>query len=131
VLFSGWYMASDPHNPHFLGLIQGFVFFMLCLLLAGSTPVLFLGWEGIGILSFLLISYWQTRVGAIQASMQGFVLNRVGDLGLILALVSLLAILDSGDLSMLRGLDHQGQSLIYALLLVGAAGKSAQLGLQA
>jgi NADH:ubiquinone oxidoreductase subunit 5 (subunit L)/multisubunit Na+/H+ antiporter MnhA subunit len=124
-------MASDPHNPHFLGLIQGFVFFMLCLLLAGSTPVLFLGWEGIGILSFLLISYWQTRVGAIQASMQGFVLNRVGDLGLILALVSLLAILDSGDLSMLRGLDHQGQSLIYALLLVGAAGKSAQLGLQA
>lgn len=63
--------------------------------------------------------------------MQGFVLNRVGDLGLILALVSLLAILGSGDLSMLRGLDHQGQSLIYALLLVGAAGKSAQLGLQA
>ena len=50
-------MSGDPQLTYFMGLVQGFVFFMLCLLLAGSTPLLFLGWEGIGVLSFFLIAF--------------------------------------------------------------------------
>jgi NADH:ubiquinone oxidoreductase subunit 5 (subunit L)/multisubunit Na+/H+ antiporter MnhA subunit len=131
VLYSGWYIASDPSSPYFLSLVQGFVFFMICLLLAGSTPVLFLGWEGIGILSFLLISYWQTRTAAVQASMQGFVLNRVGDMALALAVVCVLSSQGAVDLSLLAGTEYRGHSLTHWLLLGAAAGKSAQLGLHA
>lgn len=130
--YSGWYIAQDPHVVYFSALVQMFVFFMLCLLLADSVTVMFLGWEGIGILSFLLISFWQTRIAALQAAMQGFIINRVGDLFLILALVVLIVAAGSNrDLLLPERYGPQMRHWLFLLLLGGAAGKSAQLGLHA
>ena len=131
VLYSVWYMAYDPYLGYFMALIQGFVFFMLCLLLADSIPLMFLGWEGIGVLSFFLISFWQTRTSAVQASMQGFITNRAGDMAFMLTLVLILGSLATVGLDSVTGLDVKPRSLVSYLLLAGAAGKSAQLGLHA
>lgn len=87
VLYSGWYIVDDPSVLRFMALVFLFVGFIAWLVLGKSLALLFLGWEGIGVASFLLISFWSTRTLASQASIQSFLLNRVGDILLILGLV--------------------------------------------
>ena len=114
---------------YFVSLVQGFIFFMAVLLTGNSTPVVFLGWEGIGIMSFMLIAFWQTRVLASQAAMHGFVINRAGDLFFILVLVGLVSSYTTVYLTPTVGFESATRPYISLILLGGAAGKSAQLGL--
>lgn len=106
-------MASDPSSGYFTSLILGFVFFILVLLLANCTVLLFLGWEGVGVVSFLLISFWQTRQPAVQSAVQAFVLNRVGDMALLLALVCLLASSGLVESTTLSHVDQGSSVLVY------------------
>lgn len=114
---------------YFLALVQGFVFFMAVLLLGDSTSCMFLGWEGIGVVSFMLIAFWQTRALAAQAAIHGFVANRAGDLFFILVLVGTISSCATVDLTSPLDPGSIVQPYISFLLLGGAAGKSAQLGL--
>lgn len=129
-LYSLWYMEGDPNAAHFFGLISLFTGIMLVTATGGTLITLFLGWEGIGVASYLLVAYWSTRLAAVSSAMQAFLLNRAGDLALTLALAALLAAFGGTAFGGLAfGAGETGPLVI--LLLVAAAGKSAQLGLHA
>lgn len=139
--YSYWYLASDPGLVRFQGYLQLFTAFMLQLVLADNLAVFFLGWEGVGLCSYLLIGFWSSRPEARYAALKAVTVNRLGDLAL-LAAVGLMASL-SGSLALgvnllllpaFGGLTLGGGSLghltlINGLLLVAMAAKSAQLGL--
>ena len=133
--YSTWYIARDPSMLRFLALVLVFVHFMVWLVLAKSLALLFLGWEGVGVASFLLVSFWSTRNLAVQASIQAFLINRVGDMLLILALTIFIISTGSWDLLTLTELTLLGETtsleLGLWLLIGGAIGKSAQIGLHA
>lgn len=107
----------------------------MSLIVGKSYLFLFVGWEGIGVVSFLLISFWQTRNQAVQASIQAIVLNRIGDIALVLSLVTIFTLARSWELSLgdfSLGLGNlEVSSLVVYLSLIAAAGKSAQIGLHA
>lgn len=129
-LYSLWYMEGDPHTAHFFGLISLFTGIMLVTATGGTLLTLFLGWEGIGVVSYLLVAYWSSRLAAVSSAVQAFLLNRAGDLALTLALAAALALTGGtafGGLAFGAG----GTDALVVLLLVAAAGKSAQLGLHA
>jgi proton-translocating NADH-quinone oxidoreductase chain L len=142
-LYSAGYMAADPHRPRFFAYLSLFTFFMLVLVVAPNLPQLFVGWEGVGVCSYLLISFWFTRRQAAKSALKAMVVNRVGDLGLIGAMALLYRELGTLDLPTLFALAPSlgsatlsllGQSVplgtaLGLLLLLAAVGKSAQLGL--
>lgn len=142
-LYSAGYMAADPHRPRFFGYLSLFTFFMLVLVTAPNLPQLFVGWEGVGVCSYLLISFWFTRRQAAKSALKAMVVNRVGDLGLIATMALLYRELGTLDLPTLFALAPSlaqaqllflGCSLPLAtavglFLLLAAVGKSAQLGL--
>lgn len=78
-------MSSDPHQQRFLSYLSAFTFFMILLVSADNYLLIFVGWEGIGVLSFLLINFWVTRLQASKAAMQALTVNRVGDMCLSVA----------------------------------------------
>lgn len=78
-LYSWSYMYTDPHSPRFVCYLTLFTFFMLILVLADNIVIVFLGWEGIGICSFLLISFWTTRLQAVKAAIKAVMVNKAGD----------------------------------------------------
>lgn len=141
--FSLNYMAEDSNLIRFFSLLSLFTFFMFILIASDNFLVLFVGWEGIGICSFLLISFWQTRLSATKSALKAIVLNRIGDSAFIGAISFLFLILKSCDFSIVFSLVPfiVGQSfdllayrvayvdIISLLFLIGAVGKSAQLGL--
>ena len=75
-------MQGDPHISRFFSYLSLFSFFMLILITGENLLVLFVGWEGVGLASYLLINFWFTRIAANMAAMKAFLINRVGDLGL-------------------------------------------------
>ena len=139
--YSYWYLAADPGLVRFQGYLQLFTAFMLQLVLADNLAVFFLGWEGVGLCSYLLIGFWSSRPEARYAALKAVTVNRLGDLAL-LAAVGLLASL-SGSLGLgvnllllpsaaglqlgFAGPNHL--LLVNGLLLLAMAAKSAQLGL--
>jgi NADH-quinone oxidoreductase subunit L len=134
IIYSVGYMAGDPHRRKFFGYMDLFVASMLLLVLADNYLVLYVGWEGVGLASYLLIGFWQDRNSAAVAAKKAFVVNRVGDAGLTLAIFLMFS--EFGTVSF-TGVFHQvpsgGSGVANALgflLLLGAAGKSAQVPLQ-
>ncbi len=134
-LYSLGYMAHDPRRRRFFAYLNLFVAAMLVLVLAENYLLLFLGWEGVGLASYLLIGFWQHKPSAAAAAKKAFVINRVGDMGLSLAIM--LAFVTFGTtsfaaISAVSGEASEGVMTAFGLLLLlGACGKSAQVPLQA
>jgi NADH-quinone oxidoreductase subunit L len=129
------YMEHDARRRRFFGYLNLFVAAMLTLVLSANFVGLFLGWEGVGLASYLLIGFWQHKPSAAAAAKKAFVINRVGDIGLSLAIALMFATFgttDFGAVSELAGEADQGTlNALGLLLLLGACGKSAQVPLQA
>ena len=133
-VYSIGYMAHDDRRRRFFAYLNLFIAAMLTLVLANNYLVLFLGWEGVGLASFLLISFWAHKPSAAAAGNKAFIVNRVGDLGLSMAIFTMLAMFGSVNFADVNAgaesLDPVWATLIGLLLLLGAAGKSAQVPLQ-
>ena len=142
-LYSTGYMAGDPHVPRFMSYLSLFTFFMLILVTADNLLQLFIGWEGVGLCSYLLINFWYTRIQANKSAIKAMVINRIGDVGLALAMFVCFDVFKSLDFNtifamvptmvdapfFLLGYEFNAITTIAILLFVGAVGKSAQLGL--
>ncbi len=134
-LYSVGYMEHDPRRSRFFAYLNLFVAAMLMLILSENYVGLFLGWEGVGLASYLLIGFWQHKPSAAAAAKKAFVINRVGDMGLGLAIFLMFATFGttsfSGVSALSGGASETTLNWIGVLLLVGACGKSAQVPLQA
>ena len=142
-LYSTEYMAYDPHLPRFMSYLSLFTFFMLILVTADNFIQMFVGWEGVGLCSYLLINFWFTRIQANKAAIKAMVLNRIGDFGLVIGILIVFIEYKAVDYATVFALtpiftdklfsfltfDFDLISIICFFLFVGAVGKSAQLGL--
>lgn len=132
-VYSVSYMADDPHPQRFMSYLSMFTAFMLLLVGADSYLLMFVGWEGIGISSFLLIGYWTTRVQAAKSAVLALTVNRVGDLALTVSFFSITWLCGSLDyatvLATVPHLNETALTVTGLLLLGGAMAKSAQLPL--
>jgi NADH-quinone oxidoreductase subunit L len=133
-VYSIGYMAHDPGRRRFFGYLNLFVAAMLLLVLADSYLVLYVGWEGVGLASYLLIAFYQGRPAAGTAAKKAFIMNRVGDVGLSLAIMLMFATLGRVDFAGVfagaHQIGHADLTSIALLLLLGACGKSGQVPLQ-
>ncbi len=134
-IYSIGYMAHDERRRRFFGYLNLFVAAMLMLILSANYLGLFLGWEGVGLASYLLIGFWQHKPSAAAAAKKAFVINRVGDVGLSLAIALMFVTFGTTDfaaISAVTGEVAEGTlTALGLLLLLGACGKSAQVPLQA
>ncbi len=134
-VYSIGYMAHDPRRRRFFGYLNLFVAAMLMLVLSENYVGLFLGWEGVGLASYLLIGFWQHKPTAAAAANKAFVINRVGDMGLALAIFLFFATFGSTSFTVIsanaEGATETTLNWLGVLLLLGACGKSAQVPLQA
>jgi proton-translocating NADH-quinone oxidoreductase chain L len=142
-IYSTEYLSADPHQGRFMGYLSLFTGFMLVLVSADNFIVMFLGWEGIGLASFLLIGFWYTRIQAGKSAIKAMLINRVGDLGLALGISAVFLTFKSVDYLVVFALapkainesfsflsfDFDRLTIIAFLLFWGALGKSAQIGL--
>jgi NADH-quinone oxidoreductase subunit L len=134
IIYSVGYMSHDPERRRFFGYMNLFLAAMLLLVLGDNYLVLYVGWEGVGLASYLLIGFWQYKNSAAVAAKKAFVVNRVGDAGLTLAIF--LMFTEFGTVSfngVFRTVGSSGSGVATALgllLLLGACGKSAQVPLQ-
>jgi NADH-ubiquinone oxidoreductase chain 5 len=142
-LYSTEYMSHDPHLPRFMSYLSLFTFFMLILVSADNYIQMFVGWEGVGLCSYLLINFWFTRIQANKAAIKAMIVNRIGDFGLSLGILTLFIQFKAVDYATIFSLvpfyanenflflnfEFNSLSLISFFLLIGAVGKSAQLGL--
>jgi len=135
-LFSVGYMGEDPGYARYFAYLNLFIAFMLVLVLGASFPVMFIGWEGVGLCSYLLIGFWYTDVQKAEAGLKAFLVNRIGDTGFMIAMFLIfvnLGTLDFGAVSaaapqqLARG--GGAATAIALLLFLGCAGKSAQIPL--
>lgn len=143
-IYSIGYMANDERRRRFFAFLNLFVAAMLLLVLADNYLVLFIGWEGVGLASYLLIGFWQERNTAAAAATKAFVVNRVGDIGMVLAMATMFATFGSVGYAQVNagaaglataqgtlfGSGATTATMIGLFLLVGACAKSAQLPLQ-
>jgi NADH-quinone oxidoreductase subunit L len=142
-VYSIGYMAEDPSIPRFMAYLSLFTFFMLALVTSNDFVQLFFGWEGVGLMSYLLIGFWYDRPSANAAAIKAFIVNRVGDFGFALGIFATFQIFGTLDFGAVFGtapkvvgtakefLGWQVDSLTLAciLLFIGAMGKSAQIPL--
>nr|ADZ36947.1 NADH dehydrogenase subunit 5 [Chamaeleo chamaeleon musae] len=122
--FSSWYMKDTPKIKLFKKYLMAFLISMIILMLAGSMIQLFIGWEGVGIMSFLLINWWYARTYANSSAMQAMTYNRIGDIGIILILTWLATNQTSWDMQSMD--PHMNTTMLTLGLILAAAGKSAQ-----
>jgi NADH-quinone oxidoreductase subunit L len=133
-IYSIGYMEHDPRRRRFFGYLNLFIASMLLLVLAADYLLVFVGWEGVGLASYLLIGFWQHKNSAAVAAKKAFVVNRVGDIGLSLAVMSMWALFGSSAFTTVNaGAEHVSKTwatLLGLMLLLAACGKSAQVPLQ-
>ena len=137
-IYSVGYMWEDPSYYRFFTYLNLFMFFMLTLILANNYLVMFIGWEGVGLASYLLIGFWFTKDSAASAGKKAFIVNRIGDFGFLIALFLIIQHFGSLDFTKVFAQvqpitpENSGAGLLTAigiLLMVGACGKSAQIPL--
>jgi NADH-quinone oxidoreductase subunit L len=137
-VYSVGYMWEEGGFYRFFSYLNLFMFFMLTLVLGSNYLVMFIGWEGVGLASYLLIGFWFTRDSAASAGKKAFIVNRIGDFGFLIALFLMIKHFGSLDFSHVfqtvagMGVENTGAGLLTSiglLLMVGAAGKSAQIPL--
>jgi NADH-quinone oxidoreductase subunit L len=138
-IYSLGYMAHDEERVRYFSYLNLFTFFMLLLVLGGSLPLLFVGWEGVGLCSYLLIGFWYKKKSASDAGKKAFLVNRIGDAGLILGMIlayhawGSVDLVDLADLAASVPREALGElgtlTVVCLLLFVGACGKSAQIPL--
>ncbi|MEZ5087078.1 MAG: NADH-quinone oxidoreductase subunit L [Tessaracoccus sp.] len=133
-IYSIGYMAHDERRRRFFAYLNLFIAAMLLLVLADNYLVLFVGWEGVGLASYLLISFWAHKDTAAAAGNKAFIVNRVGDLGMAMAVFTMLAWFGSSSFADVNAgaasLTPTWATLLGLMLLLGACGKSAQVPLQ-
>ena len=135
-VYSVGYMHDDPGYARYFGFLNLFLFFMTVLVLAGNFLLMFVGWEGVGLASYLLIGFWFQRNSAADAGKKAFILNRIGDFGFLIGIFLVLATfgtLSFNQIGVVLGLNSGWHGTVLTViclcLLLGAAGKSAQLPL--
>jgi NADH-ubiquinone oxidoreductase chain 5 len=148
-IYSVGYMGEDPHLSRFMSYLSLFTFFMLILVTADNLIQMFVGWEGVGLCSYLLINFWYSRIQANKAAIKAVIVNRVGDFGLALGIIGIFFVfktvnyttlfslvpyyvstLNPEYLSLnLLGIEFDTITILCLLLFVGSVGKSAQIGL--
>nr|YP_009642651.1 NADH dehydrogenase subunit 5 [Phlyctis petraea]QCI56403.1 NADH dehydrogenase subunit 5 [Phlyctis petraea] len=132
-LYSIEYMSHDPHNQRFFSYLSLFTFMMIILITANNFLLMFVGWEGVGICSYLLVSFWFTRIAANQSSMSAFLTNRVGDSFLTIGMFAILWSFGNIDYNTVFILSpYISENIITIIgicLLIGAMAKSSQVGL--
>ncbi len=142
-LYSVGYMDGDQGVPRFMGYLSLFTFFMLILVTAPNLLQMFFGWEGVGLCSYLLIGFWYNRESANEAAIKAFLVNRIGDIGFVLGILTIFVmfgtldftaffdILEQHQTDSFRffGVEFHALTLASMLLFIGAMGKSAQIGL--
>ena len=133
-LYSVAYMSADTDRRRFFAYLNLFVAAMLLLVLADSYVLLFVGWEGVGLASYLLIGFWNHRTEYAVAAKKAFIANRVGDLGLLVAMMAMFASVGALDFTSVFAavgqLDSTTVTILGLALLLAACGKSAQFPLQ-
>ena len=134
-VYSVGYMADEEHYGRFFAFLNLFVFFMLVLVLADNLLLMFVGWEGVGLCSYLLIGFYHEKISAGEAAKKAFLFNRVGDVGVLSAVMMLVVYLGTLRFDEINaqagalGEGSLGVTLITLLLFLGATGKSAQVPL--
>jgi NADH-ubiquinone oxidoreductase chain 5 len=132
-VYSIGYMSHDPHNQRFFSYLSLFTFMMIILVTANNLLLMFVGWEGVGICSYLLVSFWFTRIAANQSSMSAFLMNRVGDCLLTIGMFATLWSFGNIDYTTIFSLTpYMNENIITIIgicLLIGAMAKSSQIGL--
>ena len=132
-VYSIGYMSHDPHNQRFFSYLSLFTFMMIILVTADNFLLMFVGWEGVGVCSYLLVSFWFTRIAANQSSLSAFLTNRVGDCFLTIGMFAILW--SFGDInysvvfSISPYLNENVIIIVSICLLIGAMAKSSQVGL--
>jgi NADH-ubiquinone oxidoreductase chain 5 len=145
-LYSIEYMYNDPHLPRFLSYLSLFTFFMIVLVTAANLLQLFIGWEGVGLCSYLLINFWYTRIAANKAAMKALIINKIGDVCLLLGIILFFVFYNSLEFLFINCSTWLIQNTVYLntylfwinidyfsiilfLFIIGACAKSAQIGL--
>ncbi len=135
-IYSIGYMGEDPGYARYFSYLNLFVFFMLVLVLAANFPVMFVGWEGVGLCSYLLIGFWYTQPAKADAGQKAFIVNRIGDFGFLIAMFLLFAYLGTLDYQAVFAIaptafayGGAAVTLITLFLFLGCTGKSAQIPL--
>lgn len=142
-IYSVEYMSNDPHINRFFTYLSIFTFTMLVLVTSNNFLQMFIGWEGVGVSSYLLINFWFTRIQANKSAIKAMIVNRIGDFGLILGIMGIYYVFKSIDFSIIfsssyyisnikflfLNIEFDIITIIGLLLFIGAIGKSAQIGL--
>jgi len=132
-VYSIGYMSHDPHNQRFFSYLSLFTFMMIILVTSDNYLLMFVGWEGVGVCSYLLVSFWFTRIAANQSSISAFLTNRVGDCFLTIGMFAILWSFGNVDYSTVFSIAPFVSSdliiIIGICLLIGAMAKSSQIGL--
>ena len=115
-LYSIGYMSADPHLPRFMTYLSTFTIFMMLLVTGNNFLILFLGWEGVGLASYLLINFWFTRAQANKASIKAMIMNRVGDVGLALGIFGIYLLFKTIDYATVFSTAHLHASDSFVFL---------------